>query len=98
MYEEANGVDGVRAAARKAARMGADDQGDGHRRHHLDQIREGRAHPSRTEEIRAAVEIATDNLTTRRSQRHALAGRNSRQRPAARSIEHGSFGDEAAYG
>ena len=98
MYEEANGVDGVRAAARKQLAMGAD----------LIKVmatgaitstkyEKAEAIQYRLEEIRAAVEIATDNLTHVAAHAHALAGIRNAVEAGCRSIEHGSFGDEAAY-
>ena len=98
MYEEANGVEGVRAAARKQLAMGAD----------LIKVmatgaitstkyEKAEAIQYRLEEIRAAVEIATDNLTHVAAHAHALAGIRNAVEAGCRSIEHGSFGDEAAY-
>ena len=51
----------------------------------------------RREEIEAAVGIATDNLTYVAAHCHALDGIRNAVEAGCRSIEHGSFGDEAAY-
>ena len=98
MYEEANGVDAVRAAARKQLSMGAD---------FIKVMATGaitstkyekaEAIQYRLEEIQAAVDIATDNLTHVAAHAHALAGIRNAVEAGCRSIEHGSFGDEAAY-
>ena len=98
MYEEANGVDAVRAAARKQLSMGAD---------FIKVMATGaitstkyekaEAIQYRLEEIQAAVDIATDNLTHVAAHAHALAGIRNAVEAGCRSIEHGSFGAEAAY-
>ena len=98
MYEEADGVDAVRAAARKQLANGAD---------FIKLLATGaitstkyekaEAIQYRREEIEAAVGIATDNLTYVAAHCHALDGIRNAVEAGCRSIEHGSFGDEAAY-
>jgi imidazolonepropionase-like amidohydrolase len=98
MYEEADGADAVRAAARKQLANGAD---------FIKLLATGAitstkyekadAIQYRREEIEAAVGIATDNLTYVAAHCHALAGIRNCVEAGCRSIEHGSFGDEATY-
>ena len=98
MYEEADGPEEVRKAARKQLAQGAD----------LIKILATGAVTStkyekadaiqyRPEEIAAAVAIARDNLTHVAAHAHANEGIRNAVEAGCRSIEHGSFGEEATY-
>ena len=98
MYEEADGPDQVRRAARKQLSMGADlikmlvtGALTSSRYERADAIQ------YRPEEIRAAVEIAEDNYTYVAAHAHALQGISNAVEAGCRSIEHGSCGNEAVY-
>jgi len=98
MYEEADGPDQVRRAARKQLSMGADlikmlvtGALTSSRYERADAIQ------YRPEEIRAAVEIAEDNYTYVAAHAHALAGMRNAVEAGCRSIEHGTYADEAVY-
>ena len=98
MYEEADGAEEVKKAARKQLAQGAD----------LIKILATGAITStkyekadaiqyRPEEIAAAVAIARDNLTHVAAHAHANEGIRNAVEAGCRSIEHGSFGEEATY-
>lgn len=98
MYEEADGPETVRHAARKQLAMGAD----------LIKLLVTGAQTStkyeradaiqyRPDEIRAAVEIAADNFTYVAAHAHALQGMRNAVEAGCRSIEHGTYGDAAIY-
>ena len=98
MYEEADGAEEVKKAARKQLAQGAD----------LIKIlatgaitstkyEKAEAIQYRPEEIAAAVAIARDNLTHVAAHAHAKEGILNAVEAGCRSIEHGSFGDEATY-
>ena len=98
MYEEADGPDEVRKAARKQLANGAD----------LIKILASGAMTSsqneradavqlRPDEIRAAVEIAKDNFTHVASHAHACEAIINSVECGCASVEHGSFGNEKAY-
>jgi imidazolonepropionase-like amidohydrolase len=98
MYEEADGPDAVRKAARQQLAKGADFikvlatgavTSSAYENAHAVQYRE--------EEMRAAVEIAEDNLTYVAAHAHAPAGIRHAVNAGCRSIEHTVFGDEAVY-
>jgi imidazolonepropionase-like amidohydrolase len=98
MYEEADGPYEVRKAARRQLAMGADlikmlvtGALTSSRYERADAIQ------YRPEEIRAAVEIAEDNYTYVAAHAHALQGIRNAVEAGCRSIEHGSYGDEAVY-
>ena len=98
MYEEADGVEAVKQAARKQLAQGAD---------FIKLLATGaitstkyekaEAIQYRREEVEAAVAIATDNLTFVAAHAHAKEGIENAIHAGCRSIEHGSFGDEATY-
>jgi imidazolonepropionase-like amidohydrolase len=99
MYEECDGADAVRAGARKQLSLGAD----------LIKIMASGAMTStkyeradaiqfRPDEIRAAVEIATDNYTHVAAHAHATEAIRNAAECGCRSVEHGSFGNEEVYG
>jgi len=98
MYEEADGAEEVKKAARKQLAQGAD----------LIKIlatgaitstkyEKAEAIQYRPEEIAAAVAIARDNLTHVAAHAHAKEGILNAVEAGCLSIEHGSFGDEATY-
>jgi imidazolonepropionase-like amidohydrolase len=98
MYEEADGPDEVRKAARKQLAKGAD----------LIKIMASGAVTStkyeradaiqyRPDEIRAAVEIAADNYTHVAAHAHAGEAIRNAAECGCRSVEHGTFGDEEIY-
>jgi imidazolonepropionase-like amidohydrolase len=98
MYEEADGPDAVRKAARQQLARGANFikllatgaiTSSEHENANAIQYRE--------EEIRAAVEIAADNLTYVAAHAHAPAGIRNAVTAGCHSIEHTIFGDEAVY-
>lgn len=98
MYEEADGPDAVRHAARKQLARGAN---------FIKLLATGAitstkyeradAIQYRRDEIAAAVEIARDNFTYVAAHAHALEGIRNAVACGCRTIEHGSFADEAAY-
>jgi imidazolonepropionase-like amidohydrolase len=98
MYEEADGVEEVKKAARQQLAKGAD---------FIKLLATGaitstkyekaEAIQYRLEEIAAAVAIARDNLTYVAAHAHANEGIRNAVEAGCRSIEHGSFGDEATY-
>jgi imidazolonepropionase-like amidohydrolase len=98
MYEEADGVDAVRKAARQQLSRGADFikllatgavTSTAYENPHAIQYR--------LEEIRAAVEIAADNFTYVAAHAHAAAGIRNAAEAGCRSIEHSVYGDESVY-
>jgi imidazolonepropionase-like amidohydrolase len=99
MYEECDGADEVRKGARKQLAQGAD----------LIKIMASGAMTStkyeradaiqyRPQEIRAAVEIATDNYTHVAAHAHATEAIRHAAECGCRSVEHGSYGNEEVYG
>ena len=99
MYEECDGADEVRKGARKQLAQGAD----------LIKIMASGAMTStkyeradaiqyRPDEIRAAVEIATDNYTHVAAHAHATEAIRNAAECGCRSVEHGSYGNEEVYG
>lgn len=99
MYEECDGPDEVRKAARKQLANGAD----------LIKIlatgaltstkyERGDAIQLRPDEIRAAVEIAGDNYTHVAAHAHATEGIRNAAECGCRSVEHGTYGNEEVYG
>lgn len=98
MYDTANGPDEVRAMARKQLAMGAD----------LIKImatgaitsteyEDSRAIQFQFDEVRAAVAIAEENFKHCAAHAHACEGIRNAALAGARSVEHGSFGDEDTY-
>ena len=98
MYEECDGPHEVRKAARKQLAMGAD----------LikllvtgavtsTQYERSDAIQLRPDEIRAAVEIASDNFKHVAAHAHALDGIRNAIACGCRTVEHGSYGDEAVF-
>lgn len=98
MYEEADGPEAVRCAARRQLAAGAD----------LikvlatgaltsSQYERADAIQYRPDELAAAVEIAADNFTYVAAHAHALEGIRNAVEAGCRSIEHGSYGDEEVY-
>jgi imidazolonepropionase-like amidohydrolase len=98
MYEEADGPDAVRHAARQQLARGAN---------FIKLLATGAitstkyeradAIQYRREEIAAAVEIAGDNFTYVAAHAHALEGIRNAVASGCRTIEHGSFADEAVF-
>jgi imidazolonepropionase-like amidohydrolase len=98
MYEEADGPDAVRRAARQQLARGAN---------FIKLLATGAITSSehenanaiqyRADEIRAAVEIAEDNLTYVAAHAHAPAGIRNAVTAGCHSIEHTIFGDESVY-
>ena len=98
MYEEADGAEAVKRAARQQLAQGAD---------FIKLLATGavtstkyekaEAIQYRPEEIAAAVAIARDNLTCVAAHAHADEGIRNAVEAGCRSIEHGSFGTEATY-
>ena len=99
MYEECDGPGEVRKGARKQLARGAD----------LIKIMASGAMTStkyeradaiqyRPDEIRAAVEIATDNYTHVAAHAHATEGIANAAECGCRSVEHGTYGNEDVYG
>lgn len=99
MYEECDGPQEVRKAARKQLAAGAD----------LIKVMASGAMTStkyeradaiqfRPDEIRAAVEIAVDNYTHVAAHAHATEAIRNAAECGCRSVEHGSFGNEDVYG
>jgi imidazolonepropionase-like amidohydrolase len=98
MYEEADGPDAVRRAARLQLARGADFikllatgamTSTAYENPHAIQYR--------PEEIRAAVDIAEDNFTYVAAHAHAAAGIRNAATAGCRSIEHTVLADEASY-
>ena len=98
MYEECDGPDEVRKAARKQLAMGAD----------LIKVlatgaltstkyERGDAIQLRPDEIQAAVEIASDNFTHVAAHAHATEGIRNATMCGCRSVEHGTYGNEEVY-
>ncbi len=96
MYDEANGPDEVRAAARRQIAAGAD----------LIKVmatgavlspesEDARAIQFTLEELKAAVEIARDNFKHVAAHAHARAGIRNAVGAGVDSIEHGTFADSA---
>src|SRR5262249_2975860 len=95
MYEEADGPDAVRHAARKQLARGAN---------FIKLLATGAVTSTkyeradaiqyRRDEIAAAVEIARDNFTYVAAHAHALEGIRNAVACGCRTIEHGSFADE----
>jgi imidazolonepropionase-like amidohydrolase len=98
MYEEADGPAAVQRAARQQLAKGAN---------FIKVLATGAVTSSeyesafavqyREEEMRAAVEIAEDNLTYVAAHAHAPAGIRNAVNAGCRSIEHTVYGDEAGY-
>jgi imidazolonepropionase-like amidohydrolase len=99
MYEECDGPDEVRKGARKQLAQGAD----------LIKIMASGAMTStkyeradaiqfRPDEIRAAVEIASDNYTHVAAHAHATEAIRNAVECGCRSVEHGTYGDAETYG
>ena len=98
MYEEADGPEAVRKAARQQLARGAD---------FIKLLATGavtstayenpQATQYRPDEIRAAVEIAADNFTYVAAHAHAPDGIRHAVECGCRSIEHTVFGTEAVY-
>lgn len=98
MYEEADGPDAVRKAARQQLARGTN---------FIKLLATGAITSSaqedanaiqyRFEEIRAAVEIAEDNNTYVAAHAHASAGIRNAVNAGCHSIEHTIFGDESVY-
>ena len=98
MYEECDGPAEVRKAARKQLAMGADlikllvtgaITSTKYERSDAIQLR--------PDEIRAAVEIAEDNVKHVAAHAHALDGIRNAVECGCRTVEHGSYGDEAVF-
>lgn len=98
MYEECDGPAEVRKAARKQLAMGADlikllvtgaVTSTKYERYDAIQLR--------PDEIRAAVEIADDNFKHVAAHAHALDGIRNAVECGCRTVEHGSYGDEAVF-
>jgi imidazolonepropionase-like amidohydrolase len=98
MYEECDGPAEVRKAARRQLAMGAD---------FLKLLVTGAVTSTkyeradtiqlRPDEIAAAVEIANDNFTHVAAHAHALDGIRNAIECGCRTVEHGSYGDEAVF-
>ena len=98
MYEEADGPDAVRHAARKQLAHGAN---------FIKLLATGAVTSTkyeradaiqyRRDEIAAAVEIARDNFTYVAAHAHALEGIRNAVECGCRTIEHGSFADEEVF-
>lgn len=99
MYEECDGPEDVRKAARKQLAQGAD----------LIKIMASGAMTStkyeradaiqfRPDEITAAVEIATDNYTHVAAHAHATEAIRNAAVCGCRSVEHGTYGNDEVYG
>ncbi len=99
MYEECDGPEEVRKGARKQLAAGAD----------LIKIMASGAMTStkyeradaiqyRPDEIRAAVEIASDNFTHVAAHAHATEAIRNAAECGCRSVEHGTFGNPEVYG
>lgn len=98
MYEEADGADAVRRAARLQLSKGADFikllatgavTSTAYENPHAVQLR--------LDEIRAAVEIAEDNLTFVAAHAHTPLGIRNAVEAGCRSIEHTVHGEESVY-
>ena len=98
MYEEADGPDAVRAAARKQLAKGAD----------LIKVMASGAITSsryesadaiqyRPDELQAAVEIATDNFKHVAAHAHCPAAIKNAARAGCRTVEHAALGDRDAF-
>ena len=96
MYETANGVEGVRKAARKQLAMGADlikVMATGAL--YSSEYEDARAIQYRLEELQAAVAIARDNHKHVAAHAHACRGIENAVEAGCDSVEHGTFADEA---
>lgn len=98
MYEEADGAEAVRKAARQQLARGANFikllatgavTSTAYENPHAIQYR--------LEEIQAAVEIAEDNFTYVAAHAHAASGIRNAVLAGCRSIEHTVYGDESVY-
>lgn len=97
MYEVADGPEAVKAAARKQLAMGADFIKLMASGAFLAPEREDpRATQYTTEEIKAAVEVATTQFKHVAAHAHAADGIRHAVAGGVDSVEHGSFADEAA--
>jgi imidazolonepropionase-like amidohydrolase len=98
MYDTANGPDEVRATARKQLAMGADlikVMGTGAIT--STEYEDARAIQYQLDELKAAVAIAEENFKHCACHAHACEGLRNAALAGARSVEHGSFGDEDTY-
>ncbi|MGH6718616.1 MAG: amidohydrolase family protein, partial [Alphaproteobacteria bacterium] len=98
MYEVADGPEAVRSAARKQLAHGADlikVMATGALT--SSEYEDPRAIQYTLEEITAAVAIAAENYKHCAAHAHALDGIRNAALAGCRSVEHGSFGDEATY-
>ena len=98
MYDTANGPDEVRATARKQLAMGADlikVMGTGAIT--STEYEDARAIQYQLDELKAAVAIAEENFKHCACHAHACQGLRNAALAGARSVEHGSFGDEDTY-
>ena len=98
MYDTANGVDEVRAMARKQLAMGADlikIMGTGALT--STEYEDARAIQFQLDEVKAAVAIAEENYKHCAAHAHACEGIRIAALAGCRSVEHGSFGDEDTY-
>lgn len=98
MYDTANGVDEVRAMARKQLAMGADlikIMGTGALT--STEYEDARAIQFQLDEVKAAVAIAEENYKHCAAHAHACEGIRNAALAGCRSVEHGSFGDEDTY-
>ena len=98
MYDECDGPSEVRKAARRQLSMGADfikllvtGAVTSTKYERADAIQ------LRPDEISAAVEIARDNFTHVAAHAHALEGIRNAIECGCRTVEHGSYGDEAVF-
>jgi imidazolonepropionase-like amidohydrolase len=98
MYAECDGAAEVRKAARRQLAMGADfikllvtGAVTSTKYERADAIQ------LRPDEITAAVEIASDNFTHVAAHAHAPAGIGNAIECGCRTVEHGSYGDEAVF-
>ena len=98
MYEVADGPEAVRAAARKQLAHGADFikvMATGALT--SSEYEDARAIQYTLEELKAAVAVATENYKHVAAHAHACDGIRNAALAGCRTVEHGSFGDEAAY-
>ncbi len=98
MYEVADGPEAVRAAARKQLAHGADlikVMATGALT--SSEYEDSRAIQYTLEELKAAVAVAEENYKHCAAHAHALDGIRNATLAGCRSVEHGSFGDEATY-
>jgi imidazolonepropionase-like amidohydrolase len=99
MYEVADGPEAVRAAARKQLAHGADFikiMATGAMT--SSEYEDARAIQYTLDEIKAAVAVATENYKYVAAHAHAREGIRNAALAGCRTVEHGSFGDEEAYG